>query len=142
MDRGRTINELVLNEEITIDFTVEDRNVREFASATGDYNPIHVDDEYARKSPFGKRVAHGILLSGIVSGLLGTKLPGLGTVAREMYSKFIRPVFIGDNLKINAKVTEKKEKLNICKIEFTVINQDNVTVGKGYAVVIPPSEIK
>jgi 3-hydroxybutyryl-CoA dehydratase len=138
MEIGKSIQELNINDKISMEIVVEDKHIQKFAQATGDFNPLHVNDEYAASTPFKKRIAHGVLLSGIVSGLLGTKLPGLGTVAREMYSKFLKPVYIGDKLNIEAKISEIKEKLNICKITFKVKNQDNVLVGKGYAVVIPP----
>jgi len=138
MKLGKSIKELKIGDTITSQFTIEDKHIRLFAEATGDYNPIHINDEYAESTPFKKRIAHGDLLSGLVSGLLGMNLPGLGTIAREMYSKFLKPVYIGETLTVIATVTEIKEKLNLCKIEFTVNNNDSVTVGKGYATVIPP----
>ena len=137
MKLGKTINEIKIGDGISVEITITDEQIKKFAEATGDFNPLHVDDDYAKKSPFKKRVAHGVLLSGIVSGVIGMKLPGLGTVARDMYSKFMRPVFIGDVLTIDAKITEIKEKIKTCKIEFIVKNQDKKKVGKGYATVIP-----
>ncbi len=136
--RGRTLEELPLGEKIEVSYRIEDRHVGAFAEATGDRNPIHLDDAYAAASPFGRRVAHGVLLSGIVSGVLGMSFPGLGTIAREMYSKYMKPVFIGDTVTVVAEVSERNEKLNLCKIAFTVRNQDGIVVGRGYAVVIPP----
>jgi len=139
MEKGKTLAEMNIGDKVEIDYTVEDEHIRLFAEATGDRNPIHVDDAYAAQSPFKKRVAHGVLLSGIVSGVLGTKLPGLGTIAREMYSKYMKPIFIGDTVRVVAEVTEKTEKLNLCKITFKVTNQDGAVVGRGYAIVIPPT---
>lgn len=140
MEHGKSIQELKLGDNIKMDFTIEDKHIKMFAEATGDFNPVHISDEYAAGTIFKKRIAHGVLLSGLVSGMLGMNLPGLGTIAREMYSKFLKPVYIGDKLTLIATVTELKEKLNICKIEFTVTNQDSITVGKGYAVVLPPQK--
>ena len=136
--KGRTLAELQMGDKVEIEYKIDDSHVMSFADATGDRNPLHVDDEYAKASPFGRRVAHGVLLSGIVSGILGMQFPGLGTVAREMYSKFMQPVYIGDTVTIVAEVTERKERANLCKITFTVANQEGVKVAKGYAVVIPP----
>lgn len=138
MRKGRTLAELPLGESIETEYIITDEQVRMFAEATGDRNPLHVDDDYASRSPFGRRVAHGVLLSGIVSGILGVQMPGLGTIAREMYSKFMKPVYIGDRVKVVAVVTERKEKLNLCKIDFKVSSQDGVLVARGHAVVIPP----
>jgi len=136
--KGKTLAELALGDRIEYDYTITDEHIRMFAEATGDKNPIHIDDEYAAASPFGKRVAHGVLLSGIVSGVIGMKFPGLGTIAREMYSKYQKPVYPGDTIKVTAEVAERNEKLNLCKITFKVTNQKNELVGRGYALVIPP----
>lgn len=140
MKKGLTLSQMNIGDKMEIEAKIEDEHVKAFAAATGDVNPIHIDDAYAAASPFGRRVAHGVLLSGIVSGLLGVRLPGLGTIAREMYSKYMKPVYIGDTVKVVAEVSEKTEKLNLCKITFKVSNQDGVIVAKGYAVVIPPTE--
>ena len=138
-EKGKTLSELNVGDSAEMDYTIEDRHIRLFAEATGDRNPIHVDDAYAAASPFGRRVAHGVLLSGIVSGLLGVRFPGLGTVAREMYSKFTKPVYVGETIHVVAEVVEKKEKVNLCRIDFKVTNQEGAVVGKGYAVVLPPA---
>ncbi len=135
---GKTIEDIKIGDYISMDFIVEEKHIKQFAEATGDFNPVHIDENYASSTIFQKRIAHGVLLSGIVSGMLGMNLPGIGTIARDMYSKFMKPVYIGDKLTVTSTVTEIKEKLNLCKIEFIVKNQDNTIVGKGYATVIPP----
>lgn len=138
MKRGRSFDEIELGETLDVEFDIDDARVQKFADATGDHNPIHLDDAYAEASPFGRRVAHGVLLTGIVSGILGIRLPGLGTVARETYSKYMKPVYIGDTVHVAAEVTEKVEKTSTIKITFKVTNQDGKMVARGYAVVIPP----
>lgn len=138
MDKGKTLAELAIGDRVEIAYTITDEHVRLFADATGDRNPIHLDEDYAAASRFGKRVAHGVLLSGIVSGILGMRFPGLGTVAREMTSKFLKPVYIGETVTIVAEVTEKIEKINLCKIGFKVLNAEGVQVANGTAVVLPP----
>jgi 3-hydroxybutyryl-CoA dehydratase len=140
MEKGLPMGRLPLGEKCVMEYTIEDRHVRAFAEATGDANPIHLDETYAAASPFKRRVAHGVLLSGIVSGLLGMKFPGLGTIAREMYSKYQKPVYLGDRVTVTAEVAERNEKLNLVKIAFKVANQDGVMVARGHAVVIPPME--
>ncbi len=139
MKKGKTLSELTIGDRVEIPYTIEDQHVRLFAEATGDCNPIHLDESYAAASRFGRRVAHGVLLSGIVSGILGMQFPGLGTVAREMTSKFLKPVYIGETVTIVAEVTEKVEKINLCRIAFKVLNAENVLVANGIAVVLPPT---
>ncbi len=137
MSGGKSINEINIGDRESVTVTLNEDNVKAFAEATGDYNPIHMDEEHAKGSQFGRRVVHGVLLTGIVSGILGTKLPGLGTVAREMDAKFSRPAFIGDTVTATVELTEKKERFNICIFKYTVVNQDGKTVVRGRAVVLP-----
>lgn len=137
--KGKTLAELEIGDKVEVHYKIEDRHVRMFAEATGDCNPIHLDEDYAAASRFGRRVVHGVLLSGIVSGILGMQFPGLGTVAREMYSKFLKPVYVGDTVTVIAEVSEKTEKINLAKITFKVMSADGVQVAHGYAVVLPPT---
>jgi 3-hydroxybutyryl-CoA dehydratase len=137
MHQSKTINELELGDRESMTLTIGAENIEAFAKSTGDFNPLHMDQEYAESTQFGKRIAHGILLTGIVSGLLGTKLPGLGTVAREMTSKFSKPVFIGDTVTATIELVEKNEKLNMCTFKYSVVNQEGKTAVKGKAVVLP-----
>src|SRR5262245_38650703 len=78
--------------------TVTEADVLAFAGASGDFNPLHIDEEYARKSVFGRRVAHGILTAAIISTVLGGEIPGLGTVFVELLIRFLKPVFLGDTV--------------------------------------------
>jgi len=137
MFESRSINEMEIGDKASRRVTLEAKHIESFAEATGDFNPIHVDEDYASKSVFQKRVAHGVLLTGIVSGILGTKLPGLGTVAREMDAKFSRPAFIGDTLTAEVELVQKKEKYNVCVFNYRVTNQDSKVVVRGRAVVLP-----
>lgn len=138
--KGKTINELKIGDKESITLTINEENLEAFAKATGDYNPLHMDQAYAEKSQFGKRVVHGVLLTGIISGILGTRLPGLGTVAREMNAKFSRPTFIGDTVTAVIELVEKKDKLNMCIFQYKVTNQHDKTVVRGKAVVLPRTE--
>ncbi|MFW6134179.1 MAG: MaoC family dehydratase [Elusimicrobiota bacterium] len=137
MFKRKTIDELSVGDKHIEEITIGKENVEAFAKATGDFNPLHMDDEFAKDSQFGKRVVHGVLLPGIISGILGTKFPGLGTVAREMTAKFSRPVFIGETVKAEVEVTEMKKKYNICTIKYKITNQQGKTAVRGKAVVLP-----
>jgi acyl dehydratase len=113
--------------------------IERFAEATGDFNPLHLDEEFARGTLFGRRVAHGMLLAGILSGVLGTQFPGVGTIYVSQTLRFRRPVFIGDELTLTLRVVERMEGRKRLRLETIFVNQDGETVLTGEAVVIPPS---
>ncbi len=140
MHESKTMNEMKVGDFKEEKIALNEEHVESFARATRDFNPIHVDDDYAKESQFGKRVVHGVLLTGIVSGMLGTQLPGLGTVAREMTAKFSRPVFIGETVTARIELVEKKEKYNICVFNYRIVNQEGKRAVKGRAVVLPRME--
>ncbi len=140
MHKSKTFEELTIGDIETHTVTIQDKHIKAFAEATGDFNPIHMDEEYASSSQFGRRIAHGVLLTGIVSGVLGTKFPGLGTVARQMDAKFSRPAFIGDTVTAEIKLQKKQEKIKMCEFSYKVSNQDGKVIVRGKAVVIPRSE--
>ncbi|MFX1277709.1 MAG: MaoC family dehydratase [Promethearchaeota archaeon] len=120
--------------------TITEEDVMKFAEITGDYNPIHVNPEYAKTQMFGKQVAHGALSSGLISAVLGTKLFGPGILYGGQTVKFIKPVFFGDELTavatVKEKFTKKEGKLKFIICETIVKNQngDIVTTGEGTIV--------
>ena len=120
----------------SISKTVSDEDVLGFAEITGDRNPIHIDKKAAEKSVFKKRVVHGMFLGGLVSAVLGTKLPGEGTIYLEQNLRFNKPVFIGDTVTVKVVVAEivNSEK-NIYRLETDIANQSGECVSEGYAVV-------
>ncbi|MDM5135566.1 MaoC family dehydratase [Aeromonas salmonicida] len=85
--------------------TITDADVKDFSGISGDKNPVHMDDEYAKESRFGKRIAHGMLSSSFFSALFGTKLPGQGCVYVAQSLKFRKPVYIGDTVIATVEVT-------------------------------------
>jgi 3-hydroxybutyryl-CoA dehydratase len=78
--------------------TITDEDIRLFAQASGDTNSVHLDEEYAAKTPFGRRIAHGMLTASVISAILGNDLPGLGTIYLSQTVQFKAPVFIGDTI--------------------------------------------
>jgi 3-hydroxybutyryl-CoA dehydratase len=121
--------------------TISESDVYTFAGITGDFNSVHVNKVVAERSRFGKQIAHGILVTGLVSTVIGTVMPGEGTVYMEQDIKFLKPVYIGDT--VTAKVTVAdviNEKKGVLKLSTTVINQDNEIVCDGFAVVMVPQE--
>jgi 3-hydroxybutyryl-CoA dehydratase len=118
--------------------TVTESDIVSFAGLSGDYNLIHTDAEYSRETPFGARVAHGLLGLAIVSGLAVRTgvLEGTVLAFREINEwKFVRPVFIGDTIRALLEVTETKELRRLgggaVSIDFDVRNQKDETVMKG-----------
>jgi 3-hydroxybutyryl-CoA dehydratase len=118
--------------------TITDEDVRNFAAATGDMNPVHLDDTYAAGTRFGKRVAHGMLTVGIISAILGNDLPGFGTIYLGQDFKFKAPVFIGDTVTARIEVVKYREDKCIATFHTTCTNQDGILILEGEAVVIAP----
>jgi 3-hydroxybutyryl-CoA dehydratase len=113
--------------------------IERFAQATGDHNPIHLDENYAKGTIFKTRVAHGMLQAGILSGILGTRFPGVGTIYLFQTLKFLKPVFIGDEITFRLRVVELLKEKNRARLETVCINQRGETVLTGEALVMPPA---
>lgn len=119
---------------------VSNENVLAFADVSGDKNPLHLDDEYAKKTMFKERIAHGMIGAGIISAAIGMKMPGVGTTYLAQDLKFKKPVKIGDVLTAELEITDlvEKEKFDIATIKTTCFNQNGEVVIAGEATVIPP----
>ena len=120
--------------------TVTETDIVMFAGLSGDYNPVHVDQEYAVDSRFGKRIAHGLLTTSFLSRLLGMDLPGKGSVYLEQSLKFLKPVFIGDTITASAEILEIDQDQGILRLETICRNQDNTVVLSGEAKLMVPKE--
>jgi 3-hydroxybutyryl-CoA dehydratase len=118
--------------------TISETDVYLFAGISGDFNPMHVDAEYAKSTPFGARVAHGPLTLSLCAGLLGTVLPGLGTVAVSNYIEYKAPVFFGDTIAVRVEVAALEPERNRATMAITWTNQDGTEVAEGSMVVKPP----
>lgn len=116
--------------------TITEYDIEQFARLTGDFNPVHLDPEYASQTPFKERIAHGILSGSIISTVLGTRLPGPNTIYLSQNFKFLLPVKIGDTIKANVEVVEKRDDKKIIKLKTEVINQHQEIVVDGEAVVM------
>lgn len=112
-------------------FTMEE--VRQFAALSGDNNPLHVDESYAEKSRFGRCVVHGILVSGLISKVLGTQLPGEGSIYLAQELSFRKPVYVGDTVTARVRITEIRPEKKIITLETNVYNQEDQCVILGMA---------
>jgi acyl dehydratase len=115
-----------------------DEDVRAFAQISGDANPVHLDDDYAAGTRFGKRLVHGILTSGLISAVLGTQLPGPGSIYIQQTLNFRAPVFIDDTITATVTLTKLREGKPIATFETICTNQDGITVIDGEALLLLP----
>lgn len=116
--------------------TIGEAHIAQFIGAVGDTNPLHVDGEYARKTRFGARIAQGILVAGLVSTAIGTKLPGTGTVYLGQSLKFLKPTYIGDTVTATVTVKAIREDKPILTLETVCTNQRGERVLEGEATVL------
>lgn len=120
--------------------TITAADVEGFAAVTGDTNPVHLDEEVARASRFGGRIAHGMLSAGLISAVLGTRLPGPGAIYTGQTLRFTRPVRIGDTVTARVEVIELIAGKRRVRLSTTCRNQDGATVLDGEATVMVPEE--
>ena len=132
-----TATEFYVGQTCVYEQIIDDRQVRAFAEVSGDRNPIHLDDAVAAKSKFGQRIAHGAILFGIVSKVLGMDMPGMGTVYLGQTCSFKLPVFIGDKVKLEATIIELLPK-SIARIATVITKQTGEVVMDGVAEVKLP----
>lgn len=125
---------LGMTDSVTKRFTEQD--VIAFAELSTDKNPLHLDEEVAKKGMFGQRVVHGILVSSLISSVLGTKLPGEGTVYLGQELKFRKPVFLNDEITAHCEIIEIREDKRIVILSTNCVNQHGETVIKGTATVM------
>jgi len=136
--KGLVIDKLLINQSETFRKTITEADVNLFASITGDINPIHIDEIYAKSTKFGKRIAHGFLVSSLISVVLGTKLPGPGTIYISLSLNFKAPVYIGDTVEIRVIVKEIIKAKNRVRLLTEIYNQNQELVVTGEAEVLAP----
>jgi 3-hydroxybutyryl-CoA dehydratase len=127
--------DIKIGDEASLSRTITDAHIVNFAGITGDFNPMHVDAEYAQQSMFGERICHGMLMAGLISAVLGMQLPGSNAIYLGQDLKFTAPVKIGDTVTVTATVTEKRDDKRIIKLRTAVSNQKGELVVDGNAVV-------
>jgi 3-hydroxybutyryl-CoA dehydratase len=138
--KGKSIHELKVGDSVQISKTITEGDIELFARATGDFNPIHLDQTYAEKTIFKGRIAHGLLSVGLLSAVLGNILPGHGTIYLSQEIKFLAPVRIGDTITARVEVIELIPEKNRAKFRTTCVNQQEKMVVDGFAWGMPPRE--
>lgn len=127
-----------IGQKATLSRTITETDIRWFAGLSGDFNPVHVDEIYARQTRFGGRIAHGLLTASLFSTLLGMYLPGPGTVYLSQTFRFSAPVRPGDTVTAAVEVTGIREDKGLLTLATTCTNQDGQVVLSGEATVLAP----
>ena len=141
MPEGKSIHELKIGDSAQISKTITEADIELFARATGDFNPVHLDQAYAEKTMFKGRIAHGLLSVGLLSSILGNILPGHGTIYLSQKVKVLAPVRIGDTITAEVEVIELISDKNRAKFRTTCMNQDGKLVVDGIAWAMPPKKL-
>lgn len=129
---------LAVGQSASMAKTVTEADIVLFAGVTGDFNPVHVDAVAAAASPFGGRIAHGMLSAGFISATIAMRLPGPGTIYLSQSLRFTAPVRMGDTVTARVEVLELVAKRRRVRLATVCTNQDGVTVLDGEAVVMVP----
>src|SRR5210317_2220456 len=135
---GKTFDQLNIGDSDRFSKTVTDTDIYLFAGVTGDFNPAHIDEAYAQGTFFKTRIAHGMLSAGFISAVIGTRLPGPGTVYMRQTLDFLAPVRIGDTVTATVEVVEKMEDKKRVRLKTTCVNQEGTRLLDGEALVSPP----
>jgi len=138
--RGKTLHELKPGAQAEFSKTISESDVYLFAGITGDFNPAHVNQAYAEGTPFKSRIAHGFLTAGFISTVIGTMLPGPGTIYIRQELNFVAPVYINDTVTASVEVVEVDTEKNRVLLKPLCKNQENKLLIEGQALVSPPKK--
>jgi phosphate acetyltransferase len=138
--QNRPFDELKVGDNASLCRTLGERDIMLFAVMSGDVNPAHVDQEFAKSDMFHKVIAHGMWSGMLISTVMGTLLPGPGTIYLGQSLRFLRPVGVGDTLTVSVEVTELRRKNHRVCLDCRVVNQDGELVVTGVGEVIAPTE--
>ena len=130
-----TYDSLKIGSEDSISKVITAKDVEQFAEVTLDNNPVHLDEEFAKKSIFKRRIAHGMISAGLISAVLGTRLPGNGTLYMKQELSFWMPVFLDEKVTAHVKVIEKLDEKKRLRIKTWVVNAKEDVVADGEALV-------
>jgi len=139
---GKTIDELKIGDRAEFSKTISEADVYLYAGITGDLNPAHINEPYAAKTFFKTRIAHGMLPAGFISAVIGTKLPGPGTIYVGQSLQFKAPVQFGDTITASVEVVDLNTEKNRARLRTVCENQNGLTVLDGEAMVSPPKPPK
>ena len=131
-----SFDEIEIGLEHHFEINIDEKLQEDFAKISGDFNPLHMDEQFAKKSKFGRRICHGMLLSSFFSRLIGMYLPGKNALYFSQNLNFVEPCFIGDKIIVKGEVIDKSEATRMIKIETTIKNKEGKFLIKGNAQVM------
>ncbi len=134
---GKTYAQIEVGEIAEFSKTFSETDIYLYAGISGDFNPAHINEAFASQTHFKTRIAHGMLSAGLLSAVIGTQLPGPGSIYMQQTLTFLVPVYVGDTIRARVEVIEKMEKKKV-RLKTTCINQNDVVVLDGEALVSPP----
>lgn len=134
---SKTFDQIEIGDKASHVRTISAEDIDLYARLTDDYNPIHMDEEYAKNTVFGGRIAHGTITLGLIAPVIGMKLPGQGCALVSISSDFIRPVKIGDSITASAEVVAKDASKRTVELALRFTNQHSEDVAVGHARVKP-----
>lgn len=135
-----SMKELFVGQSAEKEFLITEEIGRAFAKVSQDENPLHLQEDYAKKTPFGKRIAHGMLLGSYISAMLGIELPGEGTIYMKQELTFLKPVYYGDTIRVKIEVTKLEPEKKRAVLSTSCYNQKSEQVLAGSALVRPREE--
>jgi 3-hydroxybutyryl-CoA dehydratase len=137
----RPYDEIEIGETATITKMISEADIVNYAGIIGDFNPIHVNPEYAKTTMFGQRIAHGMLTASFISTLVGCCIPGVNALYLSQEIKFVKPVFIGDTITATAEVIEKIDAKQRIVMKTVITNQRGEVVVDGKAVAMTMKKV-
>ena len=138
--RNHTYDSLQVGQKGTMQRTLRYEDIQLFALASGDFNPAHLDPDYAAQTPFKTVIAHGMWGGALISAVLGTRFPGPGTIYLNQSLRFSAPIRVGDTITVTLTVKEKHDAKRRVTMDCQCTNQDGAVVISGDALVIPPTQ--
>lgn len=135
---GKTIEELSIGQQARFSKTITETDIYLFAGVSGDFNPAHVDETFAAGTFFKTRIAHGMLTASFISTIIGTMLPGPGSIYMSQTVNFLAPVKIGETVTAIAEVVDIISEKKRVRLKTWCVNQEGITVLDGEAMVSPP----
>ena len=138
--KSYTIQELREGLTVQEEFPVTEQMGIEFAGVSGDTNPVHLDQDYAKATRFGAKIAHGMLIGSFISNVIGTRMPGEGSIYMKQEMTFLRPVYYGDRVTVEVAVIALQKDRNRAVLSTDCYNQKGEKVLAGEALVMPKEE--
>ena len=131
-----SFNEIQIGLKHHFEINIDEKLVEDFAKVSGDFNPLHMNEQYSKQTKFKKRVCHGMLLASFFSRLVGMYLPGKNALYFSQNLNFIEPCFIGDSIVVKGEISDKSEATKMIKIKTTIKNIKEKTLVEGIAQVL------